>query len=514
MLISYAIANPPMSEPKGDILVIDDTPENLHLLAKLLTTQGYKVRSVTKGSTGCRAAKVAPPDLILLDVNMPEMNGYQVCEFLKADPQTADIPVIFISAHEDVLDKVKAFAIGGVDYITKPFQVEEVLARVEHHLTIQRLQRQLQNQNQQLQQEVREREQALQALEQAEEKFVKAFRSSPNPIAITTLTDGQFIDVNASFLRISGYQRQEMIGHTIAELNSGLDLAAYTKAIADLQTKGAVHNQEFEFRTKTGQMRTVLLSIERIDLAGVPCALNIANDITERKQLENEFISLVSHELRTPLTSLMGALDLLGTGQLGSLTLKGQHVLDIATTNTERLIRLINDILDLERIKAGKISMQKVQSQAADLVTQAAEAMQGMATQAKISLAVEPVSVSFLADPDRILQALTNLLSNAIKFSEPGSTVRLGAELRSGSLHIQVQDYGRGIPVDKLQTIFERFQQVDASDARKKGGTGLGLSICRSIVNLHGGTIWAESVLGQGSTFHIQLPLKPEAEHE
>ncbi|MBW4553159.1 MAG: response regulator [Aphanocapsa sp. GSE-SYN-MK-11-07L] len=499
-----------MRQPKGDILVIDDTPENLQLLATLLTTQGYKVRSVTKGSTGCRAAQAAPPDLILLDVNMPEMNGYEVCQHLKADSQTQDIPVIFISAHEDVLDKVKAFAIGGVDYITKPFQVEEVLARVEHHLTIQRLQRQLQNQNQRLQQEVQERELALQALQQAEEKFAKAFRSSPNPIAITTLAEGRFIDANANFLRITGYPLAELIGQTVLELDTGLDRIAYAKAIADLQTTGVVHNQEFEFRTKTGQTRTVLLSIEQIELAGVPCALNIANDITERKQLENEFISLVSHELRTPLTSLMGALDLLATGQLGSLTPQGQRVLEIATNSTERLIRLINDILDLERIKAGKISLQKVDCNAAELITQAGEAMQGMATQAKISLAIEPMAVTLNADPDCILQTLTNLLSNAIKFSEPGGIVRLSAELTSEWLHLQVQDHGRGIPTDKLHSIFERFQQVDASDSRKKGGTGLGLAICRSIVNLHGGKIWVESVLSQGSTFHIQLPLNLE----
>uniref|UniRef100_B8HL55 histidine kinase n=1 Tax=Cyanothece sp. (strain PCC 7425 / ATCC 29141) TaxID=395961 RepID=B8HL55_CYAP4 len=503
-----------MNHPKGDILVIDDTPENLQLLTRLLTAQGYKVRSVTKGSTGCRAAQSAPPDLVLLDVNMPEMNGYEVCQQLKARPETQDIPVIFISAHEDVLEKVKAFSMGGVDYITKPFQVEEVLARVEHHLTIQRLQRQLQHQNAQLQQEIQEREQVLQALRQAEEKFVKAFRSSPNPIAITTLAEGRFIDVNASFLRITGFQLEEVIGHTVAELNAGLDLAAYTSAIATLQTTGVVHNHEFEFRTKTGQIGTALLSIERIELAGVPCALNIANDITERKQLENEFISLVSHELRTPLTSLMGALDLLGTGQLGNLTPKGQHVLRIATTNTERLIRLINDILDLERIKAGKITMQKVRCDAAELITQAAEALQEMAHQANLQLVVEPIAVALIADPDRILQTLTNLLSNAIKFSEPQGRVWLRGQVEGEILHLQVQDQGRGIPADKLQTIFERFQQVDASDSRKKGGTGLGLSICRSIVNLHGGKIWAESVLGEGSTFHIHLPLNPEADHE
>ncbi len=498
-----------LETPKANILVIDDTPENLHLLSAMLTEQGYKVRSVTKGSAGLRGAQTAPPNLILLDVNMPEMNGYEVCQHLKADQRTCEIPVIFISALGDVLDKVKAFQVGGVDYITKPFQVEEVLARVENHLMICNLRSSLQQQNARLQQEIRVSEAAIRHRQQAEEKFAKAFRASPSPIAITTLSEGRFIDVNSSYLRMSGYSLEEIIGHTAAELNLGICSQKYDKAVQELLTTGSLQNQEFDFRTKSGELRVVLLSIELIDLSGVQCALNIVNDITEHKRLENEFISLVSHELRTPLTSLIGSLDLLGTGQLGTLTAKGQHVLNIAITNTERLNRLVNDILDLERMKLGKIALQPVKCNVADLMVQAAQAMQSMAQGAKITLVTEPIVAEIRVDPDRMLQTLTNLLSNAIKFSEPGSSVWLRSRLHSDSLQIEVQDQGRGIPTDKLQTIFERFQQVDASDSRKKGGTGLGLTICRNIVEQHDGKIWVESTLGQGSIFYVTLPLLP-----
>jgi len=511
--------------PRADILVIDDTPDNLNLLSKMLTQQGYKVRSVTKGSTGLRGAQAAPPDLILLDVNMPQMNGYEVCEQLKADDRTREIPVIFISALEDVIDKVKAFAVGGVDYITKPFQIEEVLVRIESHLTIRKLQRQLQQQNAQLQQEVRERQ-------QAEETFAKAFRSSPSPIAIITLSEGRFLEVNPTFLKMSGYSLEEIVGYTSSELRLGIAQETYDQAVQQLLETGSLHNQECEFRTKSGDIKVVLLSIERIELDGVQCMLNIVNDITERKRLENEFISLVSHELRTPLTSLMGALDLLTAGKLGTLTEQGHKVLKIATTNTQRLIRLINDILDLERMKSGKITMQMTRCNAATLLTQATEAMQALADQSHITLITNPAEVELWADPDRLLQTLTNLLSNAIKFSEAGSTIWLNAELfqdaenrGQGSELIQnskfkiqnselphallltVKDQGRGIPSDKLQTIFERFQQVDASDSRKKGGTGLGLAICRNIVEQHDGQIWVESTLGEGSTFFVQIPI-------
>ncbi|MBD2409797.1 hybrid sensor histidine kinase/response regulator [Nostoc calcicola FACHB-389] len=512
--------NESLKFPKADILVIDDTPENLNLLSAMLTEQGYKVRSVTKGSTGLRGANAVPPDLILLDVNMPEMNGYEVCQNLKANDRTREIPVIFISALGDVLDKIKAFAVGGVDYITKPFQLEEVLARIENHLTIRQLQQQLQAQNRQLQQEIHDRT-------KAEEKFAKVFRSSPNPIAIATVSEARFLDVNPSFLRISGYSLEEVIGHTATELDLGKNTVSFAQKIQLLLETGSLYNQEFEFSAKSGEVKIILISIELIDLAGVPCALLIANDITERKRLENEFISLVSHELRTPLTSTMGALDLLGAGQLGTLTQQGQKVLSIATTNTERLMRLVNDILDLERMKSGKIFMRNAKCNVADLLITATEAMQAMADKLQVQLIINPLTIELWADSDRLLQTLTNLLSNAIKFSEPGDRVWIGAILSESKavespenqhsltretsppnyVLITIQDEGRGIPEDKLQIIFERFQQVDASDSRNKGGTGLGLAICRNIVQQHNGKIWVQSILGEGSTFYVLLPL-------
>lgn len=512
--VDIAMPKESLNFPKADILVIDDTPENLNLLSAMLTEQGYKVRSVTKGSTGLRGANAVPPDLILLDVNMPEMNGYEVCQHLKANDRTREIPVIFLSALGDVLDKVKAFTVGGVDYITKPFQLEEVLARIENHLTIWKLQRQLQAQNERLQQEISERA-------KAEEKFAKVFRSSPNPIAIATVSEARFIDVNPSFLKMSGYCLEEVIEDTATELNLGNNTVAIAQTIQLLPETGSLYNLEFEFSTKSGELKTILISLELIDLGGVPCALLIANDITERKRLENEFISLVSHELRTPLTSTMGALDLLSSGQLGTLTEQGQKVLSIATTNTERLIRLVNDILDLERMKSGKIFTRKAKCNAADLLITATEAMQAMADKLQVRLIINPVAVELWADPDRLLQTLTNLLSNAIKFSEPGDAVWISATLSEfrgveseenqpsspNFLLITIQDEGRGIPEDKLQIIFERFQQVDASDSRNKGGTGLGLAICRDIIQQHNGKIWVQSILGKGSTFYVLLPL-------
>jgi len=238
-------------------------------------------------------------------------------------------------------------------------------------------------------------------------------------------------------------------------------------------------------------------------------------DITKRREIErmkNEFISVVSHELRTPLTSIRGALGLVASGRLGALPEKSQRMLDIAVTNTDRLVRLINDILDIERIESGRVVMARRACDAGALVAQALDVMRPMADKAGVSVSAAACPCQLWADPDRILQTLTNLLSNAIKFSPTGGTVQVDAEPRgTDAVLFRVRDQGRGIPADKLDRIFERFEQVDASDAREKGGTGLGLAICRSIVQQHGGRIWAESVPGHGSDFCFTLPVAEPA---
>ena len=184
-------------------------------------------------------------------------------------------------------------------------------------------------------------------------------------------------------------------------------------------------------------------------------------------------------------------------------------MLEIAVSNTDRLVRLINDILDLERMESGKMSMEKQTCNAADLMTQAVDSVRDLAEKAGVTLSVSPHSARIWVDPDRIIQALINLLSNAIKFSPRGRTIWLSATPQEDQILFQVKDQGRGIPQEKRESIFERFQQVDASDRREKGGTGLGLPITRSIVQQHGGRIWVESTLGQGSTFSFTLPLLP-----
>jgi signal transduction histidine kinase len=215
----------------------------------------------------------------------------------------------------------------------------------------------------------------------------------------------------------------------------------------------------------------------------------------------------VSHELRTPLTSICGALGLLASGKLRSFPEKAQRMLVVANENITRLVRLINDVLDLEKLQSGMADMAADDIDLRALLVAAAEAMQPMAEKAAVSLVVDTAAVTVKADGDRLMQAVTNLVSNAIKFSTSGGRVILRARSGDGKAVIEVEDEGRGIPADKIDLVFQRFQQVDASDSRDKGGTGLGLAIVKRIVEQHGGAIGVESEVGRGSCFAISLPL-------
>ncbi|MCF3576547.1 PAS domain S-box protein [Planktothrix agardhii] len=342
--------------------------------------------------------------------------------------------------------------------------------------------------------------------------------------------NGKVEYVNPFLLEVMGYTQTEVLGKNWLsdfQENSAQRLSA--SDFAELL--------EYDFKPYSQQLIETKLGEEKIiswnhtllkDLQGNAIGMmSIGEDITERyaiERMKDEFISVVSHELRTPLTSIHGGLNLLSTGLINPQSERGVHVMKIVAESAERLVRLVNDILELERLESGKIFLNKQVVNAADLLLQATEQMQVMANRSGINLEVSSKSLQFYADPDRVLQVLTNLLSNAIKFSESrGGNIKLSVETELPEnleeipkILFKIQDQGRGIPSDKIERIFERFHQVDASDSRKKGGTGLGLAICRSIVEQHGGQIWVRSKVDQGSCFYFTLPMaiSTEVDHD
>jgi PAS domain S-box-containing protein len=361
--------------------------------------------------------------------------------------------------------------------------------------------------------DITERKEGEEKMRESEHRYKILFDSTNDAIFIHDM-GGKFLEANQVACERLGYSREELLRMTPTDINSPEYAATAAQRVEELRKVGHSFSEIAQVR-RDGTIIPTELSSRIIDYKGKPAVLSIARDITERKQVErlkDQFVSTVSHELRTPLTAIRASIGLLASGASGTLPEKGQRMLEIAVTNTDRLVRLINDILDSERLASGKTPMEKKQCSAAQLVTQAADVMKPMAEKAGISLSVESQDAVLWADPDRIAQALTNLISNAIKFSPKDGRIWVTAEPKENQMLFKVRDEGRGIPSDKLGLLFERFQQVDASDAREKGGTGLGLSISKSIVEQHSGRIWAESTIGKGSTFFFTLPLPQETQ--
>jgi PAS domain S-box-containing protein len=369
----------------------------------------------------------------------------------------------------------------------------------------------LQEVNHNLQQEINDRKQAETALRQSEEQL--RLITNALPVLISYVDENQYYRFNnKAYEDWLGKSLSEICGSDIKSV-WGNDCYSRMQSHVKLALLGQTITYENEILLKHGLPCSVNVTyIPDVDEhKNVKGFFSLTTDISDRKAIErmkDEFISVVSHELRTPLTSMHSALKILATGKLGSLSKDGQQILEIADDNTERLVRLVNNVLDLQRIESGEVKMEKQICNISTLMIQATETMQPMAQHHGVVLVVEPIDMNILVDSDYIVQALTNLISNAIKFSAVNGKVWLTAENRPNvEVLLSVCDEGQGIPSDKLESIFERFQQVDSSDSRRKGGTGLGLTICRNIVEQHEGKIWAESTLGKGSTFSFTLPL-------
>ena len=373
-------------------------------------------------------------------------------------------------------------------------------------------------------QRTRELEISQAELRESEALFRSLIESSP--VGIFQIdAEGKCTYTNPRSQAIGGFTAAEALGDGWMRFVHPEDIKLIRAKWSESRSLDEEFSCEFRHIQPDGTIRlcrlkTAPIFSDRSQLIGY---VGTVIDITESQAIEkikNEFISIVSHELRTPLTSIRGSLGLLEAGVLKDQPETAQKMLQIASSQTERLVRLVNDMLDLERLDSSEVTIVKEWCEAQVLMQKSAEAVMSLATDKQIDLSILPAVAEIWADPDRIVQLLVNLLSNAIKFSASGCTVTVRVEDLGDSLRdsyasrvlFEVKDRGRGIPADQLETIFGRFQQVDASDSRQKGGTGLGLAICRSIVQQHGGRIWAESVVSEGSSFYFTLPAPLEGE--
>ena len=330
--------------------------------------------------------------------------------------------------------------------------------------------------------------------------------------------EGRITFVNPSGAAALGLRPQDLLGRDAhATFHAGDDAHLWTECYVHraLHSASDVSEVEDTYGRAGGATFPVEVTANPVvELGETRGAVVVFRDVTQRREVEqmkNDFLSVVSHELRTPLTSIRGSLGLLAGGALGPLAPRVSSLVTVAAESSERLTRLIDDLLDMERNSAGGQALRFAALDAESVVRSAVEQMRGAGLPRDISVTVGRCTGRALADEDQVLQTLTNLLGNAIKFSEPGGRVVASAHAEDGHVVFRVRDEGRGIPSDKLALIFEPFAQVDSSDAREKDGTGLGLAICRNIVERHGGRIWAESRDRQGTTMLFTLPAAPRA---
>lgn len=326
---------------------------------------------------------------------------------------------------------------------------------------------------------------------------------------------------SASAERIFGYGADEVLNRNVSLLMPEPHKSSHDGYLQRYRETGERHiidtGREVEGLHKDGSAVPLDLAVTEIHTNGRRMFVGVVRDITERKRIEqmkNEFVSTVSHELRTPLTSIVGSLGLMSGGAAGELPAKAQRLVDIAHKNSERLVRLINDILDIEKIEAGRLEFDFQPQLAAEIVRQTIEANRGFAQSHGVELELEDLSdgARIDADSDRMAQVVTNLLSNAVKYSPEGGTVQVRVTRSENGLEITVHDQGPGIPEAFRARIFEKFAQADSSDTRQKSGSGLGLSIARRIVEEHRGQVDFETdTQGGGTIFRVQMPLRNEA---
>jgi len=524
-----------MEDLSGNIvLLVDDNSENIDFLDEALGDL-YSIMAATDGFTALEIARTQQPDVILLDIVMPGMDGYDICRRLKEEDTTRHIPVIFLTGKKNLDDKSRGFELGAVDYITKPFEIIEVKARVKNQLIVKRAQTYLEYKNKFLESEVhnrnRELSQTQAELEESEEKFRMLFEKSSNAIAFLQpcfnlqgeLEDYIYLDVNPGLIQLLKMKDpQNILHHSEKDIfplqdQSWFDLFRGTAERGETQVFDIYHPYLEKYLTGS--------SFKPQQDKGYFCIL--FNDMTEQVLYQNEllkaknkaeesdrlksaFLANISHEIRTPLNGITGFTHLIRQELADNP--KQNNYYDIVNSCTKNLITIIDEIIDFARIESGafyldyhSISLNKLIQNRADYFRKELKSSGKRNIEIKEILPLPDGKDNFITDKARLNKILNNLMNNAVKFTESG-TIWIGYNIDEiHKIVFFVRDTGIGISEESQSFIFQSFRQEKEGYNRDHGGMGLGLAITKKMVDQMGGEIKVQSEKGKGSTFSFSF---------
>ena len=464
---------------RANILVVDDTPENLRLLAGILSEKGYQVRPVPNGKLALSAAQKIPPDLVLLDIMMPEMDGYQVCQQLKASEITKDIPVIFISAINDVLDKVKAFAVGGVDFITKPFQVEEVLARIETHLKICSLQQTLQEKNQDL-------ATAIHQLQATQEHLIQSEKMA----ALGQLIAGIAHEINTPL---------GIIGSSINNIANFSDdfLEKFPQIYQELSDESKAYFLALLYRAT--HQKFLFTSREKRKFKQQLTGDLMAESVENSEEIADTLVDMEIYDKIEEFLPLFKSPDwevVLNSAYQFASFKKSISLIQRATAKSGKVVFALKTYAHFDS------KPEKVQANLHDGIETVLTLYQN-----QLKHGIEVVKnygdlPEIMCYPDDLNQVWTNLVHNALQAMDYKGILTIETRQQEANIFLKFTDNGKGIPSEVIPKIFQPFFTTKSAGE----GSGLGLDIVRKIVEKHEGTIAVDSVPGQ-TTFTVSLPI-------